>query len=131
MNRIALRKQDVALLILSLGSQFVTLKRGSHLKCLAWKIAARTRGVYNRRMPRMQVYLPADLYKVLKSRRLPASELLQRAVRSELRRLELLAATDRYVDKLVARVGTPTTRDQRRASAIVERVGARPKRKAG
>lgn len=82
-------------------------------------------------MPRMQVYLPADPYKVLKSRRLPASELLQRAVRSELRRLELLAETDRYVDKLLARVGAPTTRDQQRASVIVEQVSARAKRKAG
>lgn len=82
-------------------------------------------------MPRMQVYLPADLYKVLKSRRLPASELLQRAVRSELRRLELLAETDRYVDGLVARVGSPTPRDQERAAAVVSRVSPRAKRRVG
>lgn len=82
-------------------------------------------------MPRMQVYLPAELYKVVKSRRLPASELLQRAVRSELRRLELLAETDRYVDGLVSRVGTPTARDQQRAAAIVGRVGAQARRPAG
>jgi hypothetical protein len=79
----------------------------------------------------MQVYLPADLDKVLKARRLPASELLQEAVRSELRRLELLAETDRYLDRLVARVGAPTARDRQRASAIVSRVGTRLKRKAG
>ncbi len=83
-------------------------------------------------MPRMQVYLPADLYKVLKARRMPATELLQDAVRSELRRLELLAATDSYVERLVARVGAPTARDHRRASAIVDRVRSRAgKRKAG
>ena len=44
----------------------------------------------------MQVYLPDDLYKLVKARSLPASELLQKAVRAELRRLELLAETDRY-----------------------------------
>ena len=82
-------------------------------------------------MPRMQVYLPADLYKVLKSRRLPASELLQQAVRSELRRLELLAETDRYVDGLVARVGVPTPRDKRRAAAVVNRVKPPAKQRAG
>ena len=88
--------------------------------------------MYIRRMPRMQVYLPADLYKVLKSRRMPASELLQDAVRSELRRLELLAETDRYVERLVARVGAPTARDKRRAAEILDRVGSRArKRKAG
>jgi len=79
----------------------------------------------------MQVYLPDDLYKVLKSRRLPASELLQQAVRSELRRLELLAETERYLDRLVARVGTPTTRDLQRASAVVSSARPQAKRKAG
>jgi post-segregation antitoxin (ccd killing protein) len=82
-------------------------------------------------MPRLQVYLPADLYKVLKARRLPASELLQQAVRAEVRREALLAATDRYLDTLVERVGAPTVRDQQRAAAVVARAGTRAKRKAG
>ena len=86
---------------------------------------------YTRRMPRMQVYLPDDLYQVLKSRRLPASELLQRAVRSELRRLDLLAETNRYLEGLVARVGAPSARDRQRASAIANRAVPRPKRRAG
>jgi len=34
-------------------------------------------------MPRMQVYLPNELYKAVKERHLPASELLQEAVRAE------------------------------------------------
>ena len=38
------------------------------------------------RMPRLQVYLPDDLYDQLKARGLPASELLQTAVRAELER---------------------------------------------
>ena len=37
-----------------------------------------------------------------------ASELLQKAVRAELRRLDLLAETDRYVADLVAEVGPPS-----------------------
>jgi post-segregation antitoxin (ccd killing protein) len=60
----------------------------------------------------MQVYLPDDLYELVKARSLPASELLQKAVRAELRRLDLLAQTDRYVAELVAEVGPPAA-DQR------------------
>ena len=45
----------------------------------------------------MQIYLPDDLYQLVKQRELPASELLQKAVRAELRRQDLLAETDRYV----------------------------------
>ena len=56
-------------------------------------------------MPRMQVYLPDELYNLVKKRRLPASELLQKAVRAELRRRDLLAASDRYVADLVSQVG--------------------------
>lgn len=39
--------------------------------------------VYATRMPRMQVYLPADLYDWVKQNRIPASELLQEAVRAQ------------------------------------------------
>jgi post-segregation antitoxin (ccd killing protein) len=45
----------------------------------------------------MQVYLPKAMHEQVKARRLPVSELLQRAVQAELRRLDLLAETDRYV----------------------------------
>jgi len=48
-------------------------------------------------MPRIQVYLPDDLYQQVKERGLPASELLQEAVRAELRRQELLEQTDLYL----------------------------------
>ncbi len=82
------------------------------------------------RMARMQVYLPDDLYEQIKSRGLPASELLQRAVRAELRRLDLLAETDRYVASLVAEVGGPGPAHRARAAAIARRVARRPARKA-
>jgi post-segregation antitoxin (ccd killing protein) len=70
-------------------------------------------------MPRLQVYLPDDLYAEVKSQGLPASELLQSAVRAELRRRELLAATDAYLDELVAEVGEPTAAEQAWARAFV------------
>jgi hypothetical protein len=56
-------------------------------------------------MPRMQVYLPDDLYELVKTRGLPASELLQKAVRAEGRRLDLLAEADRYLAELVVLTG--------------------------
>ena len=70
----------------------------------------------------MQVYLPDDLYAALKARGLPASELLQRAVRDELRRLDLLAASDRYVAALAREVGTPTRAEQERAEVVARRL---------
>ena len=69
----------------------------------------------------MQVYLPDDLYDQVKARGLPASELLQKAVRAELRRLELPTETDRYVTDLVAEVGPPTAAQRTRAAAVARR----------
>jgi post-segregation antitoxin (ccd killing protein) len=75
-----------------------------------------------RRMPRLQVYLPDDLYEILKSRELPASELLQIAVRAEIERRDALDATDQYLADLAAEVGQPTAKDRARAKLIVRRV---------
>jgi post-segregation antitoxin (ccd killing protein) len=72
-------------------------------------------------MARIQVYLPDDLYKLVKAQELPASELLQKAVRAELRRLELVAETDRYVADLVNEVGPPTAAQRKRAAAVARR----------
>lgn len=82
-------------------------------------------------MARMQVYLPDDLYQKVKARGLPASELLQKAVRAELRRLDLLAETERYVEQLVAEVGTPTEAELREAKGIATHIARRRTRKAG
>jgi post-segregation antitoxin (ccd killing protein) len=82
-------------------------------------------------MPRMQVYLPDDLYEMLKARRLPASELLQGAVRAEVRRLDLLAAGDEYLAELVGQVGKPTARQRARAAAVARQAVGRARRKAG
>jgi post-segregation antitoxin (ccd killing protein) len=73
-------------------------------------------------MPRVQVYLPENLYAELKGRDLPASELLQVAVQAEIERQDALDATDKYVAELAAEVGEPSTKDRARARAIVHRI---------
>jgi post-segregation antitoxin (ccd killing protein) len=73
-------------------------------------------------MPRIQVYLPDELYDQLKQRGLPASELLQEAVRAELRRQELLEQTDAYLAELTEDVGHPSSRELARAEAIARRI---------
>lgn len=73
-------------------------------------------------MPRLQVYLPDELYRLVKERKLPASELLQNAVRAELRHLELLEATDRYLSEFVEEVGEPSPAAVDRAERLARRV---------
>ena len=73
-------------------------------------------------MPRMQVYLPEDLYRAVKDRGLPASDMLRKAVQAELRRQELLSETARYVDELVAEVGTPDETALVKAEAVARQV---------
>ena len=82
-------------------------------------------------MPRMQVYLPEDLYAAVKSQGLPASEMLQKAVRDELHRQELLAETDKYIAELIAEVGEPTEADHSRARALLAGLGEQPATRAG
>lgn len=73
-------------------------------------------------MPRMQVYLPDTLYKAVKERGLPASELLQAAVAAELRRQQLNEQANAHLDALIADVGEPSRREQARADAIARRI---------
>jgi hypothetical protein len=79
----------------------------------------------------MQLYLPDDLYELVKSRGLPASELLQKAVRAELRRQDLLAENAQYLKDLEAEVGVPTSAERARAKAVVAKIAKRSRRKAG
>lgn len=81
-------------------------------------------------MPRMQVYLPDELYEAVKTRGLPASELLQEAVRAELRRRALLEETDAYLAELFAEVGEPSAEDHARAEAIARRLRAHASKRA-
>ena len=72
----------------------------------------------------MQVYLPDDLYEQVKARQLPASELLQEAVRAEVRRQDLLSETDVYLAGLLAEVGEPTPQERAYAEAVARRIAA-------
>lgn len=83
------------------------------------------------RMRRMQLHLPDELYDLVKASGLPASELLQKAVRAEVRRLDLLAETDKYVAELIKEVGTPSTKERERAAAVARRIERRPARTTG
>jgi hypothetical protein len=84
-----------------------------------------------RRMPRLQVYLPDDLYEALKAHGLPASELLQEAVRAELERRGALDAVDEYLAELGEEVGEPTARQMSRADAVTQRIRSHALHQAG
>jgi hypothetical protein len=84
-----------------------------------------------RRMPRMQVYLPNDLHRAVKAHGLSASELLQEAVRVELRRRELLESADEYLSELLDEVGQPSPEETARAQAIARRLVRRADQVAG
>lgn len=73
-------------------------------------------------MPRLQVYLPEHLYEELKRRDLPASELLQVALRAEIERADALDETELYLAELTDDVGEPSDRQVSRADAIARRV---------
>ncbi len=80
-------------------------------------------------MPRMQVYLPDELYRALKERKLPASELLQEAIKAELRRRHLLDAADEHLAELVEEVGEPTADELARAESISRQLTRRAARR--
>lgn len=77
------------------------------------------------RMPRVQVYLPDELYNQLKQRGLPASELLQVAVRAEVERQDALTETTRYLNELESEIGAPSARAISQAHAIARRIRSR------
>jgi hypothetical protein len=79
----------------------------------------------------MQVYLPADLYDIVKECRLPASELLQEAVRREVHRRQLQAASEQYTAELAAEVGQATPQERAHAASLARRIARRTARKAG
>jgi post-segregation antitoxin (ccd killing protein) len=83
------------------------------------------------RMSRLQVYLPEELHRQLKEHGLAPSELLQRAVREEVRRRELEAATDTYLAELLEEVGEPSTADVEYAKRFVGELMNAPDRHAG
>ena len=73
-------------------------------------------------MPRIHVYLPDELYRIVKKRQLPVSKLLQDAVRAELHRQALLVETDRYLAELLEEIGEPSAEAWAQAEALVRRI---------
>ena len=72
-------------------------------------------------MPRMQVYLPDELYVAVKEYNMPASKLLQDAVRTDLRRRELIEGARGYLAELIDEVGEPSAEELRRCRGPVQR----------
>jgi hypothetical protein len=75
-------------------------------------------------MPRMQIYLPDDLYAEVKRRKLRASELTQHALRAEIRRQDLIDAANEYLEELIHEFGEPSPEDLARAEELVGRIKA-------
>jgi post-segregation antitoxin (ccd killing protein) len=73
-------------------------------------------------MPRIQVYVPSEMYAELKARDLPASQIFQSAVSAELERLRALDAVDEYLAELDAELGEPSAEDEAWAKGIVQRI---------
>ncbi len=68
----------------------------------------------------MTVYLPDDLYAMVKDRGWPVSELLQGAIRRELELQEKRAAADQLVSELVEEHGEPSTSDTSWAEGLLQ-----------
>ncbi|GAB3945530.1 hypothetical protein GCM10029976_071470 [Kribbella albertanoniae] len=76
-------------------------------------------------MPRIQIYLPDDLYAEVKTRKLRASELAQHALRAEIRRQELIEAARAWLAEQNAEHGEPSEEDLIWAAEVVARMKAK------
>lgn len=72
----------------------------------------------------MQIYLPDDLYAEVKTRKLPASELLQKAIRAEIRREDQLLAMAEFVEDAIHEFGEPSAEALAEAEEFVARIKA-------
>ena len=66
----------------------------------------------------MQVYLSEELYAAVKEYKMPASKLLQDAVRTDLRRRELIEGARRYLEELIEEVGEPSAEEVAAAETL-------------
>ncbi len=73
-------------------------------------------------MPSVTVTVPADLLEQMKARRIDPSELFVRELRTEIRRQELWAETDRYLMELREEVGEPTADERAAATALAQEI---------
>jgi hypothetical protein len=81
-------------------------------------------------MPRVQVYLPDDLYALLKEGGMSASQLLQDAVRQETRRRELCATLDAYLVEMDELYGPASEAERAEADVWAAEVAAAVRRAA-
>lgn len=72
----------------------------------------------------MQIYLPDDLYAEVKTRKLPASELLQKAIRAEIRREDQILAMAEFVEDAMHEFGEPSAEELAEAEEFVARIKA-------
>lgn len=70
----------------------------------------------------MSVYLPEDLYAVVKAQALPVSEILQEALRAKLEVDEKLRAADEFIATTFAEYGEPSEQDIRAAEESARRI---------
>ncbi|MDP4648455.1 MAG: hypothetical protein NWP39_07865 [Ilumatobacteraceae bacterium] len=82
-------------------------------------------------MPRIQLYLPDDLFQEVKSRGLPASEILQIAVRAVVEREKSREGLEEYIRELEAEIGSPTEEQNARAATIVRNIQMHQLQQAG
>jgi post-segregation antitoxin (ccd killing protein) len=83
----------------------------------------------------MQVYLPDDLYRAVKDRGLPASDLLQRAVQAKLRRQAMVLLPDLHAHWrhgadhpsafAIGRAGRPAVADEALRNPAIPALGLR------
>lgn len=75
--------------------------------------------------------MPDDLYQEVKSRGLPASEILQIAVRAVVEREKSREGLEQYIRELEEEIGTPTEEQNARAAAIVRNIQMHQLQQAG
>lgn len=73
-------------------------------------------------MPRIQIYVPAEMYVELKKRDLPASQIFQEAVGAELARLKAIESLDEYLAELDEELGPPGPEEIAYAEALMARL---------
>ncbi len=85
-------------------------------------------------MPRVNIWLPDELYRPAKELDLPVSELAQKAIAAELERRRKTAALDAYLAELDSELGPATAEEIDAADCWAERltvpVQRRPRRRS-
>lgn len=73
-------------------------------------------------MPRVHVYLPDDLYQFVKEHQLPASELLQEAIRTEIYQQDLREEMERRINESIGEIPEPSAEAWAQARTLSSRI---------